>query len=105
MSATYFPAAGRGRSPDPRDAGSADGLPPPPPAAEEPPTVRLDEGASATERFIAEHVVPQHHLLRRWSSTMAHDQLLQRAAQRKRITIKKITDANQLFFLSGVVVG
>ena len=36
---------------------------------------------------------------------MAHDQLLQRAAQRKRITIKKITDSNQLFFLSGVVVG
>src|SRR5699024_3337195 len=30
---------------------------------------------------------------------------LQRAAQRKRITIKKITDSNQLFFLSGVVVG
>lgn len=107
MSATYFPAAGKGRSPGSRDAGPEAGAPPPPPpvAAEHQPQVQLEENASATERFIAEHVVPQHHQLRRWSSTMTHEKLLQRAAQRKRITIKKITDSNQLFFLSGVVVG
>lgn len=36
---------------------------------------------------------------------MQHDQLLQRAARRRRMTIKKVTDSNQLFFLSGVLVG
>lgn len=36
---------------------------------------------------------------------MQHDELLQRAARRRRMTIKKITDSNQLFFLSGVLVG
>lgn len=105
MSATYFPAAGK--EPRPGSPSGAPGAapPPPPPVGQPQPHVSLEEGASATERFIAEHVVPQHQQLRRWSSTLAHEKLLQRAAQRKRITIKKITDSNQLFFLSGVVVG
>lgn len=104
MADTYFPAARRGS--DPAASGTdASAGPPPPPAAKDRPQVQLSEDATATERFIVEHVEPQHQALRRWSSTLPHDQLLQRAARRKRITIKKITESNQLFFLSGVVVG
>ncbi|WP_022873845.1 hypothetical protein [Nesterenkonia alba] len=79
--------------------------PPPPPAVRQRPFPELHEGASATERFIAEVVEPQYGQLRQWTSTMPHAELLQRAARRKRMTIKKITESNQLFFLSGVVVG
>lgn len=104
MADTYFPAAQRGREPS-RDADAAAGPPPPPPEDIKPVQARLGEDATATQRFIAEHLEPQRERMRRWSSTMTHDQLLQRAARRKRITIKKITESNQLFFLSGVVVG
>ncbi|WP_157983859.1 hypothetical protein [Nesterenkonia muleiensis] len=99
MAETYFPAAeGSAR----RRAGA----PPPPPASSaERPSVALGEDPSVTSRFIAEQVEPQYQALRRWSSTMPHDELLQRAARRRRMTIKKITDSNQLFFLSGVLVG
>ncbi|WP_166429982.1 hypothetical protein [Nesterenkonia sphaerica] len=99
MPETYFPAPGRG----PRPGQS----PPPPPAVAQAgrPTVRLGEDPSATTAFIAEHVEPHYAQLRRWNSTLAHDELLQRAARRKRMTIKKISESNQLFFLSGVLVG
>lgn len=96
MAETYFPLPG---------AGQTGATPPPPPRGPERPAVQLRDGASLTERFIAEYVEPQYAQLRRWSSTLPHDQLMQRAARRKRMTIKKITDSNQLFFLSGVVVG
>lgn len=92
MADSYFPAP-------------ASAPPPPPPASSDRPAVALPENASATARFIVEHVEPAYGTLRRWSSTLEHDQLLQRAARRKRMTIKKISDSNQLFFLSGVVVG
>lgn len=100
MSETYFPGAGG------RGAGRHG---PPPPPASAPSAVRphvvLEEDSSSTSRFIAEHVEPRHAELRRWNSTLSHDELLQRAARRKRMTIKKITESNQLFFLSGVLVG
>ncbi|WP_300345348.1 hypothetical protein [Nesterenkonia sp.] len=103
MAETYFPAGGsRSRQ---ADTSGQDVPPPPPPPASSRPTAQLEEDASATERFIVDHVEPQYSALRLWSSTMPHDQLLQRAARRKRMTIKKITESNQLFFLSGVVVG
>lgn len=89
MAQTYFPAS----------------VPPPPPPRAQRPDVELGSEPSATERFIAEHIEPRHEALRRWSSTLPHEELLQRAARRKKMTIKKITDSNQLFFLSGVVVG
>ncbi|GAB3848430.1 hypothetical protein [Nesterenkonia populi] len=69
------------------------------------PAVRLPEAASATAQFIVEQVEPRYEQMRRWSSTMPHQALLQRAARRKRMTIKIISESNQLFFLSGVVVG
>ncbi|WP_258934620.1 hypothetical protein [Nesterenkonia pannonica] len=69
------------------------------------PAARLEESASVTARFIVEHVEPMYDELRQWSSTLPHQELLQRAARRKRMTIKIISEANQLFFLSGVVVG
>lgn len=99
MAETYFPAAeGSARR-------RADVPPPPPASSVERPSVALGEDPSVTSRFIAEQVEPQYQALRRWSSTMPHDELLQRAARRRRMTIKKITDSNQLFFLSGVLVG
>lgn len=101
MSETYFPPPAGGSS------GREPGPPPPPGTAPEAarPTVDLGEDPSATSRFIAEHVEPRYGQLRRWNSTLTHDELLQRAARRKRMTIKKITESNQLFFLSGVLVG
>ncbi|GFZ88274.1 hypothetical protein [Nesterenkonia alkaliphila] len=100
MPETYFPIPGGARR------GAA--VPPPPPPPGVPggrPAIELGESPSATVRFIAEHVEPQYGQLRRWSSTLPHHELLQRAARRKRMTIKKITESNQLFFLSGVLVG
>lgn len=105
MADTYFPAAKRGSGSAAGGAEAAGGTAAAPPAVKDRPKAQLAEHATATERFIVDHVEPQRQGLRRWSSTMPHDQLLQRAARRKRITIKKITESNQLFFLSGVVVG
>lgn len=102
MSETYFPSPAGGSS------GRHQGPPPPPPApglVAGRPKVDLGEEPSATSRFVAEHVEPRYGELRKWNSTLAHDELLQRAARRKRMTIKKITESNQLFFLSGVLVG
>lgn len=93
MAETYFPARGGSA----RRGGQ-------PPRAKRP-TIALEEEPTATAVFIKEYVEPQQDRLRRWSSTMPHDQLLQRAARRRRMTIKKVTDSNQLFFLSGVLVG
>jgi D-alanine-D-alanine ligase-like ATP-grasp enzyme len=100
MPETYFPSPGQG-------AGHGEAAPPPPAHAPrgERPTVQLGKNPTATTRFIAEHVEPQYAQLRRWNSTLSHEELLQRAARRKRMTIKKITESNQLFFLSGVLVG
>lgn len=96
MAETYFPAA----------AGNARrGTAVPPPPEPQRPRIDLGESPSVTAQFIAEQVEPQYQALRRWSSTMPHDELLQRAARRRRMTIKKVTDSNQLFFLSGVLVG
>ncbi|GAA1817977.1 hypothetical protein GCM10009771_17560 [Nesterenkonia flava] len=67
--------------------------------------MQLGEDATATERFITEVVEPRWLSLRNWSSTVDHEMLLQKAARRKKMTIKKITESNQIFFLSGVVVG
>lgn len=103
MPDTYFPVPGGVR----RGTGVQPPPPPPPPsgAPELRPAVELGESPSATARFIAEQVEPRYTELRRWSSTLPHHELLQRAARRKRMTIKKITESNQLFFLSGVLVG
>lgn len=60
---------------------------------------------TATERFIAQHVEPQRERLRTWNGILAHDALLHRAARRKRITVKQISESNRIFFLSDVVVG
>lgn len=120
MPERYFPAGKRPRRTRPQAP-----APPPPPARTSSATtsaqpaaaqgaaqpvpprakVKLSKEASATERFIAEYVEPQYDQLRKWSSTLSHADLLQRAARRKRMTLKKITESNQLFFLSGVLVG
>ena len=60
---------------------------------------------SATERFILDHVEPQRDQLRTWTGTLAHDVLIQRAAHRKSMTVKQISDSNRIFLLSDVVVG
>ncbi|MGQ7787424.1 ATP-binding protein [Nesterenkonia sp. K-15-9-6] len=65
----------------------------------------LSDSADAVERFIVDQLEPRLDQLQTWNGTSPHDQLLAAAAKRKKITVKKISDANQLLFLSGVVIG
>ncbi|GGE60535.1 ATP-binding protein [Nesterenkonia cremea] len=60
---------------------------------------------TATERFILDYVEPRRAQLRTWTGTLAHDVLIQRAAHRKSMTVKQISESNRVFFLSDVVVG
>lgn len=69
------------------------------------PAVELGERVSPTDRFIAEHIEPRYSDLRDWGHKYSHIYLLYRAARRKKIRMKKITDSQRILFHSGVAIG
>lgn len=69
------------------------------------PEVMLGDHPSPVDRFIAEHIEPRYDDLHSWPHKYSHLYLLYRAARRKKIRMKKITESQRVLFHSGVAVG